>query len=447
MKITEPTDFRSLGLIEPLLKVLAERKIEVPSPIQHQTIPVALEGKDVIGIAQTGTGKTFAFGLPMLQKLSLGKGRGLIIAPTRELAYQIEESLLPYAKVLGINTAVFVGGASMHLQRKALRRNPRILIATPGRLNDHLEQGTVTLKEVNTLVLDEADRMLDMGFKPQINRILQQTPKNRQTMLLSATMDKSIFEIAKKEMELPLRIEVAPSGTTAERVEQELIIVKKDQKTSLLATLLTQTEGSVLVFSRTKHGAKRITKALRDARFKAAEIHGNKTLGQRREALAGFKNGNYRVLVATDIAARGIDVTGIELVINFDLPDDASDYVHRIGRTGRAGKSGHAVSFAMPSQLKDIGKIEKLIKAKLPRRDVPEFSQRIEEPRYSGGGGSRDNRTRSSGKPFRSPRGGRSNGERRSSSSTPAKSFSSDQSKNRSGGGKWRSKDRKQKSA
>lgn len=444
MNTPEPTNFASLGLMQPLLEALEKNKITVPSPIQHQTIPVALEGKDVIGIAQTGTGKTFAFGLPMLQKLAQGKGRGLIIAPTRELAYQIEESLLPYAKAVGINTAVFVGGASMHLQRKALRRNPRILIATPGRLNDHLEQGTVTLKEVNTLVLDEADRMLDMGFKPQINRILQQTPKERQTMLLSATMDKAIFEIAKKEMELPLRIEVAPAGSTAERVEQELIIVKKDQKISLLATLLAKTEGSVLVFSRTKHGAKRITKALRDARFKAAEIHGNKTLGQRREALGGFKNGNYRILVATDIAARGIDVTGIELVINYDLPDDASDYVHRIGRTGRAGKSGHAISFAMPSQLTDINKIEKLIKAKLPRRDVPEFSERIEEPRSSGG--TRSNRTRSSGKPFRSPRGGRSTGERRSTPSSSGRSFNSDQSKTRSGGGKWRSKDRKQRS-
>jgi ATP-dependent RNA helicase RhlE len=345
MTTTKPTDFASLGLMQPLLQTLEKLNIMIPSPIQHQAIPVALQNKDVIGIAQTGTGKTFAFGLPMLQKLAEGKGRGLIIAPTRELAYQIEESLIPFARAVNIRTAVFVGGASMHLQRKALRNNPRILIATPGRLNDHLQQRTVTLKEVTVLVLDEADRMLDMGFKPQINQILENTPKERQTMLFSATMPKEIFELAKREMQLPLHIEVAPAGTAAERVEQELIIVKKDQKNDLLVSLLKEIEGSVLVFSRTKHGAKRITSIVNHSGILAAEIHGNLSLAQRRASLAGFKSGKYRVLIATDIAARGIDVTGIESVINFDLPDDPADYVHRIGRTGRGGMRGKALTF------------------------------------------------------------------------------------------------------
>lgn len=381
------TSFREMGVSDAFLKILETRGIKTPSPIQHQSIPLGLEGKDLIGIAQTGTGKTFAFGLPMLQQMAKGKKRALIVLPTRELAYQVEEALKPFASAVGIRTAVFVGGASMHLQRKMLKNNPRILIATPGRLNDHLERKTVSLSEVEILVLDEADRMLDMGFKPQINKILAQVPKKRQTLLFSATMPQEIFTLAKNEMHMPLRIEVAPEGTTAKKVEQELIIVKQPDKKTLLLTLLKEYEGQVLVFSRTKHGAKKITRVLNDKNFRAAEIHANKSLAQRRAALDGFKKGKFRVLVATDIASRGIDVDDITLVINFDLPDDAADYVHRIGRTARAGRSGKAISFATPTQAGHIRDIERLIRGTLPRKkhaSLPDIE--MEKGMKKGGG-------------------------------------------------------------
>ncbi|MBI1934253.1 DEAD/DEAH box helicase [Candidatus Peregrinibacteria bacterium] len=360
--------FQILG-VDPRLAALLEKDgITVPTPIQHQAIPAALQGKDLVGIAQTGTGKTFAFGLPMLQRLARTPGRGLVIVPTRELAQQIDDALAPLAALFHIRIATFVGGASMHLQRQMLRMNPRILVATPGRLNDHLQQRTVTLKEVCILVLDEADRMLDMGFKPQIDRILVHVPRERQTLLFSATMPREIMQLATGEMHLPLRIEVAPTGTTVAKVEQELIVVRQEDKASLLLSLLKEYRGSILVFSRTKHGAKKITRALNIARFPAAEIHANRSLAQRRAALAGFKSGTYRILVATDIASRGIDVMDIEVVINYDLPDDPADYVHRIGRTARAGREGRAISFATPNQAQHIRDIERLIRASLPRR-------------------------------------------------------------------------------
>lgn len=385
--MSSPT-FSGLGVADVLLKALDAKGISTPTAIQQQAIPVALSGKDIIGIAQTGTGKTLSFGLPLIQRLEEFGGRALVVVPTRELAYQVEESLQPYAAKFNIRTAVFVGGAPIHLQRKMLKRDPRILIATPGRLNDHLKQGTVTLKEVNVLVLDEADRMLDMGFKPQINQILKHTPKERQTLLFSATMPQSIFELAKSEMQLPLRIEVAPAGTASDNVEQELIVVKQIHKGRLLLSLLKELQGSMLVFSRTKHGAKKITKTLNENRIRAEEIHANRTLQQRRRALEDFKQGKCRVLVATDIAARGIDVTEIAYVINYDLPDDAADYVHRIGRTGRAGHSGHAISFATPTQTKDVHQIERLIKSTLKRntnKAIPE--ERLDTGKSAKGGG------------------------------------------------------------
>lgn len=377
---SQPSGFQALGVDPRLAALLEKRSITVPTPIQHQAIPAALQGKDLVGIAQTGTGKTFAFGLPMLQRLALHRnevsgaglaqkiGRGLILVPTRELAQQIDEALAPLAALLHLRIATFIGGASMHLQRQMLRMNPRILIATPGRLNDHLEQGTVTLKEVSILVLDEADRMLDMGFKPQIDRILAHVPRRRQTLLFSATMPREILQLATREMHLPLRIEVAPTGTTVAKVEQELIIVRQEEKGTLLHSLVREYHGSILIFSRTKHGAKKITRALNVAGLHAAEIHANRSLAQRRAALAGFKSGAHRILVATDIASRGIDVMDIEVVINYDLPDDPSDYVHRIGRTARAGRAGRAISFATPSQTRHIRDIERLIRSPLRRR-------------------------------------------------------------------------------
>lgn len=261
----------------------------------------------------------------------------------------------------------------MRPQLKALKKNPRVIIATPGRLIDHINQRTVRLSDVDILVLDEADRMLDMGFLPDIKRILKFIPRKRQTMLFSATIPGEIVEIAASYMKLPIHVEVAPSGTAPEEIIQELFIVKKSAKNHLLAKLLDQYYGPILLFSRTKRGARKINKLLKGKGYKAAEIHSDRSLSQRRQALEGFKNGRYKILVATDIAARGIDVTGIELVINYDLPDDSEHYVHRIGRTGRAGHKGRAISFATPEQSKDVRSIEKIIKTALPISEHPDL--------------------------------------------------------------------------
>ena len=374
MQNDKPTSgFDGLGIAPSLLKALDYLKFTVPTPIQLKSIPAAIEGKDLIGIAQTGTGKTLAFGIPMLQRLAQVKGRGLVLLPTRELALQVEESLHKFGRSVGLRTVVLIGGASMNVQIKDMRKNPHIIIATPGRLIDHLNQRTFNLHDVKILVLDEADRMLDMGFAPQINKILTAIPPDRQTMLFSATMPDDIVRIATKHMKLPLRIEVARAGTASERVEQELFVVKKEEKTRLLNKLLDQYHGPVLVFSRTKFGAKKIARAVGAMYHKAAEIHSNRSLNQRREALDGFKSGKYRVLVATDIAARGIDVTGIELVVNFDLPENAEDYVHRIGRTGRAGHAGRAISFACPDQRSEVRDIERLMRINLQISQLPEL--------------------------------------------------------------------------
>jgi len=365
--------FYGLGIAPKILEVLDRMRFTIPTPIQHKAIPIAIEGKDIIGVAQTGTGKTLAFAIPVIQRLSQTKGRCLVLVPTRELAIQVDETFQKIAPLFGARTAVLIGGASMQNQLQALRRNPRVLIATPGRLVDHMTQRTVMLADVNILVLDEADRMLDMGFLPQIERILRYIPRDRQTMLFSATIPQEVVKIAASHMKLPINVEIAPSGTMAEGIIQELFIVKKDHKKQLLEKLLYQYHGSVLLFSRTKIGATKITRLIRSMGHAVAEIHSDRSLNQRREALEGFKVGKYRILVATDIAARGIDVTGIELVLNYDLPEDAENYVHRIGRTARAGHEGRAISFATPEQGGDVRNIEKLIKSSLPISEHPEF--------------------------------------------------------------------------
>jgi len=365
------TSFNELGISAQILSILTDNQFTKPTPIQHQVIPVALDGKDVVGIAQTGTGKTLAFGVPMIQRLLQTRGQGLIILPTRELALQVDEVIQKTGRRLGIRSAVLIGGASMRQQIDNLRRNPHIVIATPGRLLDHLEQKTYSLQNISIVVLDEADRMFDIGFAPAIKKIMSAVPKERQTMLFSATMPKEIAEMAAKFMKLPIRIEVAPSGTPAANVEQEVFIAGKDIKMQLLEKLLADNPGTVLLFSRTKHGAKRIAIGVRAMGHTAIEIHSNRSLAQRKAALAGFKSGKFRVLVATDIAARGIDVTGISLVINYDLPDNSDDYVHRIGRTGRAGCYGKAVSFVAPEERADIKHIERLIRKTLPVIALP----------------------------------------------------------------------------
>lgn len=364
--------FHNLGLDAPILKVLDRLEFHTPTPIQAQAIPDALKGEDIIGVAQTGTGKTLAFGLPIIQRLIHHGGRGLILLPTRELALQVEEVLHKVAGSFGVRTAIVIGGASMGQQIHSLKKNPHIIIGTPGRIINHIEDRTIRLNDVSILVLDEADRMLDMGFAPQIKKILQVVPKERQTMLFSATMPNEIVQIATQYMKRPTHVEVARQGSTAEGVDQEIYIVAQNQKRHLIEIILNQYKGSVLIFSRTKYGAKKICQILNRMKYSAAEIHANRSLNQRKEALEGFKKGKYRVLVATDIAARGIDVKGIELVINYDVPEYAEDYVHRIGRTGRAGKAGHAITFIMPSQSDKLRKIERLIETKLTQINLPE---------------------------------------------------------------------------
>lgn len=365
--------FGGLGIATKLLENLNNLGFKSPTPIQHKTIPVGMEGKDIIGIAQTGTGKTLAFGIPMVQTiLQNNRKKGLVILPTRELAMQVEETLVKIGKRFGLRTALIIGGASTRQQIGSLMSNPHIVIGTPGRINDLLNQHALRLDNVGILVLDEADRMFDMGFAPQIKTILQKVPRERQTMLFSATMPDSIAKIASGHMKLPVRVEVAKQGTASENVEHELFIVPKNQKISLLKKLLSEYKGSILVFIRAKHHAKKICRDLAGEKIFASEIHSNRSLNQRKEALEGFKSGKYRVLVATDIASRGIDVKGIELVVNFDLPENPEDYVHRIGRTGRAGMEGKAISFALPEQNSKVRDIQRLIRMILPVSKLPE---------------------------------------------------------------------------
>jgi len=365
--------FVALGVAPKLIEALTRLECVNPTPIQKQAIPTALEGKDIVGIAQTGTGKTFAFGVPMIQRLAQLRGQGLVVLPTRELATQVAEVLEQVGYAIGLRTAVLIGGVDAKQQIRALKNMPHIIVATPGRLIDHIEQKTLTLNRVRVVVLDEADRMLDMGFAPQIKKIFDAISGDRQTLLFCATMPQGIMKIATTYMKLPIRVEVAPPGTTVERVTQEIFIVSRDAKTRLLDKLLQGNPVTTLIFTRTKYGAKKLARMVRTMGHTAAEIHSNRTVAQRREALNGFKSGKYRVLVATDIASRGIDVVDIGLVINYDTPNDPEDYVHRIGRTARAGAGGHAISFVMPEQRGEIKRIERLIKASLPVSQLPEL--------------------------------------------------------------------------
>jgi ATP-dependent RNA helicase RhlE len=366
-----PIGFGGLGIAPGLLIAIGRLKFTEPTPIQRRSIPIGLEGKDLIAIAQTGTGKTLAFGIPLIQRLAQIKGCGLVLLPTRELAIQVSESLHSVGGALGLRATVLIGGAPDGPQKRALAKNPRVIIATPGRLVDFLEQRVLSLSSVRILVLDEADRMLDMGFAPQLNKILRVIPKERQTMLFSATIAPEIMGLARQHMKLPINIEIAPSGTIAEKVVQEVFFIEREGKSQLLEVLLAEYLGPALVFTRTKHGARKLTRHLRTVGHSVAEIHSDRTLGQRRAALDGFKSGKHRVLVATDIAARGIDVIGIEVVVNYDLPSNTQDYVHRIGRTARAGMAGRAISFATFEQRSDIRDIEKLIRTGLSVKQVP----------------------------------------------------------------------------
>jgi ATP-dependent RNA helicase RhlE len=366
--------FEQIGLTAPLLKALKQEGYTVPTPIQQQAIPHALAQKDILGLAQTGTGKTAAFALPVLQLLSASAQKGykhtraLIVTPTRELALQISESFESYGRYTDIKQEVIFGGVSQHTQTLALRNGTDVLIATPGRLLDLMNQGYVHLDHLEVFILDEADRMLDMGFIHDVKRIIKALPARRQTMLFSATMPPQISQLAASLLHNPVRVEVTPVSSTAEKIDQSVYFIPKQHKQSLLVHLLNEQKiQRTLVFTRTKHGADKIAKQLKKANIQADAIHGNKSQTARQNALTNFKRGKLKVLVATDIAARGIDVDALEHVINYDLPDVAETYVHRIGRTGRAGASGIAISFCDgKEEMGNLKSINKLIGLKIP---------------------------------------------------------------------------------
>jgi ATP-dependent RNA helicase RhlE len=366
--------FKDLGLTPAIQKALHEEGYTNPTPIQQQSIPILLEGKDLLGCAQTGTGKTAAFAIPILQQMSLAhyndKGRrkikALIVTPTRELATQIGVSFGVYGKYTNLKNTVVFGGVKQGAQVEALRRGIDILVATPGRLLDLINQGYISLKDIEYFVLDEADQMLDMGFIHDIKKIIALLPRKRQSLFFSATMHPTIVDLSKKILGNPERVTVKPQQTTAERVEQSIYFVTKKNKIKLLIDLLqNQKMDSVLVFSRTKHGANKVVKLLLREDFACAAIHGNKSQRAREIALDDFKKGKIKVLVATDIAARGIDIDELSYVINYDLPNVPESYVHRIGRTGRAGLSGEAISFCDHDERPYLKDIEKLIKSKI----------------------------------------------------------------------------------
>lgn len=373
--------FAELGLCAPLLRVLNEKKYTTPTPIQEQAIPVIKQGKDLIAGSQTGTGKTAAFALPILDRLSQNdratKGcyiRVLIITPTRELATQVEGKIHEYSEHLPLTSAVVFGGVKMSAQIHKLRRGFDILVATPGRLLDHIRNGTVNLSRVSTFILDEADRMLDMGFIHDIRKIIAAIPKNRQNLLFSATYSKDIEKLANTILKNPVRIEVTPRNTTAKSVKQTVYPIDKTRKREFLSYLIGSNNWKqVLVFTRTKHGADRLARQLAIDGVTSGTIHGNKTQAARIKALAEFKQGTFRVLVATDVAARGIDIVTLPHVVNYDLPQNPEDYIHRIGRTGRAGKSGHAISLMCNEEYSLLAGIEKLLKKSLTQKVYPGY--------------------------------------------------------------------------
>jgi ATP-dependent RNA helicase RhlE len=361
-------NFSDLGLSAPLLAALTAEGYATPTPIQSQAIPPVLSGRDLCGIAQTGTGKTAAFALPILQRLAAAAQRpapqtcrALILSPTRELASQITDSFRAYGAGLRLSTVVVFGGVPIGRQRQQLARGVDILVATPGRLLDLIDNRALVLSSVQVLVLDEADRMLDLGFIHALKRIVKLLPRQRQTLLFSATMPKAIAALAEEYLTNPIKVVVTPSATTVDRVDQRVVFVRSDGKRDFLATMLRDpTFARVLVFTRTKHGADRVVRHLASAGVEATAIHGNKSQPQRERALASFRDGQARVLVATDIAARGIDVEGVSHVINFELPNVPEDYVHRIGRTARAGAAGIAISFCSDEERPYLRDIEKL---------------------------------------------------------------------------------------
>lgn len=373
-EILNMNDFKSLNLHQSIMTALEAKGYETPTPIQGQAIPHLLEGRDLLGIAQTGTGKTAAFSLPIINRIAQNKlkikparMRVLILTPTRELASQIEESVRSYSKGIKLFSTVIFGGVGHRQQIMAMGRGVDILIATPGRLLDLMDDGHILFEQLEVFVLDEADRMLDMGFIHDVKRIIAKLPKQRQTLLFSATMPNDISSLASTLLKDPVRVEVTPESTTVERIDQKLFMVARTNKPLLLESVLKSRDVKcALVFTKTKHGANKVVKILDRVSVASAAIHGNKSQGARERALSDFKAGKIRVLVATDIAARGIDVSDVTHVINYNLPDDPKSYVHRIGRTARAGREGIAISFCDETEMGLLNDIEKQIKGKIP---------------------------------------------------------------------------------
>ncbi len=412
------TTFAELGLSEYLLRAIDDKGYSKPSPIQAKAIPPVLNGGDVMAAAQTGTGKTAGFTLPILQLLqnrepaAARQCKVLIITPTRELAAQVEESVDTYSKYLEINSAVVFGGVKINPQIARLKKGVDILVVTPGRLLDLHQQGALDFRALDILVLDEADRMLDMGFIHDIRKVMKLLPEKRQTLMFSATFSGEIRQLAKSFLHKPTEVDVAPPNATADTVQQWVYPVDKKRKGDLLSHLI-HSNGweQVLIFTRTKHGANRLAQKLERDGINAAAIHGNKSQGARTRALAGFKQGKVRALVATDIAARGLDINQLPQVVNFDLPNVAEDYVHRIGRTGRAGASGRAYSLVSADEIKQLSGIERLIRKQLPREEIDGFETEHHLPE-SAPQQPRRNKPRSGGRPDSRNNGNR-NGNKR----------------------------------
>ena len=424
--------FDTLGLLPELLRAVREQGYENPTPIQEQAIPLVLAGRDLMGRAQTGTGKTAGFTLPLLQMLAPSANtsasparhpiRALILTPTRELALQVEESVRTYGKYIPLRSTTIFGGVNINPQTKALRAGVEIVVATPGRLLDHHQQGNLNFSHLDVLILDEADRMLDMGFIRDIQKILNLLPAKRQTLLFSATFTDEIKQLASKFLKDPATVQITPTNTAAELVRQVVHPVDRERKRALLAHLIqSRNLSQVLVFTRTKHGANRLSEQLDKDGINSMAIHGNKSQPQRIKALEDFKNGNVRVLVATDIAARGLDIDMLPHVVNFELPQVAEDYIHRIGRTGRAGAEGEALSLVCVDEQKLLKDIEKLLRKELPKDVITGYApdpsipaEPIQTGRQGGGGG------RSRG-PARAPRSGSSSSPRGESGRHPSR--------------------------
>ncbi len=428
------TSFNDFGLAEPILRAIAEEKYETPTPIQAQTVPLALSGRDVIGIAQTGTGKTASFALPILHHLTNNRRRPerkacrvLVLSPTRELSGQIADSFRTYGRhIRPLDVALAIGGVPINRQIRGVARGVEVLVATPGRLLDLVNSRALSLNQIEVLVLDEADRMLDMGFIHDIRKIVAMVPKERQTLFFSATMPQEITKLASQMLRNPAKVSVTPQATTAERIAQRVILTEKASKTALLAEVLkSEPIDRVLVFTRTKHGADKVVRQLAKAGHKAEAIHGNKSQSQRERVLAAFRDGSLRTLIATDIAARGIDVDGVSHVINYDLPNIPESYVHRIGRTARAGADGVAISFCDHEERAYLRDIERLIRMAIPATDrrtgkpngerPPQQHHAAAQHRNGKGGNGKNGRPHRGGKPKRRVRYGEqaANGEHR----------------------------------